>query len=105
MSVTQHPLLVQLLLCSIAAKGVAQTGVMGVTIDTIHPRSGSFAGGTLVTILGKGFARAGMAGTTTVMIGEVPCEIITYYMTDDRIICTSGMLRDRKCHRCPRIAF
>lgn len=42
-------------------------------------------GGTEVAIFGSGFARAGLDGTTTVLIGNVKCDVSEYKSNDNKV--------------------
>eukprot|EP01138_Halocafeteria_seosinensis_P003625 gb/GECG01003704.1/.p1 GENE.gb/GECG01003704.1/~~gb/GECG01003704.1/.p1 ORF type:complete len:3814 (+),score=427.70 gb/GECG01003704.1/:1-11442(+) len=73
----------------------ATTTVEGQVIHDISPNRGSIAGGTRVTITGRGFQNNGPDGFeatgenffTTVFFGNNICEIEDYYTNQNQIVC------------------
>eukprot|EP00038_Savillea_parva_P003003 m.119932 g.119932 ORF g.119932 m.119932 type:complete len:4300 (+) comp11038_c0_seq7:960-13859(+) len=66
----------------------------GAVIHSVSPSNGSIAGGTLVTIQGSGFQRGGIVGGTNVFIGHLECEVISYWSSDERLVCTAAELHN-----------
>lgn len=57
-------------------------------IDSVSPATGSLAGGTLVTITGRGFPTLNMGDTLTISAGGAPCTVVSSsYST---VTCTTG---------------
>lgn len=49
-------------------------------VDTVSPNTGSLAGGTLVTITGKGFPSSAAAGNSVITgltVGSMPCKVVS----------------------------
>ena len=60
-----------------------------IDIYSLSPTSGGLEGGTVLTITGSDFSMDQYFGGNEVYIGGYKCEVITYYTTTERIVCTT----------------
>jgi len=71
------------------AAAVLASPARGAVITGYSPLAGSLQGGTLLRVFGSGFSRGGLAGTTTVYVGNDACATIEYYSSDELITCVT----------------
>lgn len=78
-----------LALASFFAAALLAAPAAGAVISGFSPSAGSINGGTTLRVFGAGFSRGGLAGTTTVYLGNDACTTIDYYSEDDIITCVT----------------
>ena len=67
-------------------------------IASISPSNvGSVEGGTRLTITGTNFAQEGLFSSRAVFIGGQPCEVISYFTTNERIVCITPKCVTQAC--------